>query len=206
MGGMKHLLLSFALVSTGAALVASTPAMAGYEGTDSGQLPGYDGVFANNATLTAAQVAAWPADRLPYLRNEIYARYGRAFKNAKLRAHFQSQSWYREVPTFNDQYLTDVDRRNLALIQSFEGESPARTYQVGKLWFSDTKSLVISDDPSFYGFMGQERHYVSRGKNHVITWSGSGTFDLRDPNVKNAELWTWTGADWTNLSIQRPSM
>lgn len=204
----RSALLAVALLLTSSAgtTVLLPVAHAGPEGTDSGQLPGYTGPFANNAHLTPAQVAAWPAERLPYLRNEIYARYGRPFKNAKLRAHFMSQPWYREVPTYADHQLTPADQANAKLIRSFEGDSPSRKYQVGRLYFADATSLVISDDPSFYGFVGKERHYVSRGANHVITWTGSKTFDLRDPSVRDAELWTWTGADWTNVPIQRPSM
>lgn len=204
---MKHLIVSLLLVvAPGCAPLATVPVQAGPEGTDSGQLPGYDGVFANQARLTPAQVAAWPVERLPYLRNEIYARYGRVFKNAKLRAHFMAQSWYREVPTYSDSQISAIDRENLKVIQAFEGDSPTRKYQVGKLYFVDATALVISDDPSFYGFMGAERHYAARGKNHVVTWSGSASFDLREPGVTNAELWTWTGADWVNVPVQRPSM
>jgi len=175
------------------------------EGTDSGQLAGYDGVFSNGARLTPEQVAAWPREQLSLKRNEIYARYGRPFKTESIRAHFQAKPWYREVASYSDAQLTPADKANAALIRSFEGEAPERTGQVGALWFVDASSLVISDTPSMYGFVGQERRYVTRGADRLITWTGPERLDLADPGVKEAELWTWSGQDWERQPLPRPN-
>jgi hypothetical protein len=40
------------------------------------------------------------------LRNEIYARHGRVFKDPWLQAYFSSLPWYRPNPAFRDDQLT----------------------------------------------------------------------------------------------------
>lgn len=56
-------------------------------------------------------------------RNEIYARHGRKFNDAEIRAYFESKSWY--YPTidpadFTEDMLSDVEKANIALIKSYE--------------------------------------------------------------------------------------
>lgn len=58
-----------------------------------------------------------PAD-LALMRNTIYARAGRTFKNAKLRAHFTAQPWYRPAAAPNK--LSAVDVVNLRAIGTRE--------------------------------------------------------------------------------------
>ena len=54
---------------------------------------------------------------LSLLRNTIYARYGWAgFRKPWLREYFQQQPWYKPDPGFTHRRLTEVDRRNVALI------------------------------------------------------------------------------------------
>ena len=56
-------------------------------------------------------------------RNEIYARHGRKFNDAEIRAYFESKSWY--YPTidpadFTEDMLSDVEKANIAFIKSYE--------------------------------------------------------------------------------------
>lgn len=51
--------------------------------------------------------------------NEIYARYGRAFKNSQIRAYFQSTEWYIENPSYSDSYLNDIEKANIALLTKY---------------------------------------------------------------------------------------
>ena len=57
---------------------------------------------------------------LKIMRNEIFARYGRIFKSADLKNHFNSQHWY--VPLYNKVYdkLTEIEKHNINFIKQYE--------------------------------------------------------------------------------------
>jgi hypothetical protein len=54
------------------------------------------------------------------LRNEIFARHGRVFKDPSLQSYFASQTWYRPNPKFDLTSLNAIERKNVAIIQSYE--------------------------------------------------------------------------------------
>lgn len=61
---------------------------------------------------------------LEVIRNAVYARHGYAFKNARMRVLFDnSVSWY--MPLFTDvtPYLTEVEKKNIALIKRYEAHA-----------------------------------------------------------------------------------
>ena len=60
---------------------------------------------------------------LRVLRNEIYARHGRIFKDAKLQKYFAEQKWYQPNPEFKDPDLNDIEVKNLAIIRAAEETS-----------------------------------------------------------------------------------
>jgi hypothetical protein len=57
---------------------------------------------------------------LRVLRNEIYARHGRIFKDKALQKYFESQAWYKPNADFKDDQLTEIEVRNLAKIREAE--------------------------------------------------------------------------------------
>lgn len=57
---------------------------------------------------------------LRVLRNEIYARRGRVFKDAKLQKTFAEMSWYKPDPNFKDDMLNEIEVKNLASIKKAE--------------------------------------------------------------------------------------
>lgn len=57
---------------------------------------------------------------LRVLRNEIYARRGRIFKDAELQKYFAAQSWYQPNPDFKDEQLSEIEFKNLAAIRKAE--------------------------------------------------------------------------------------
>ncbi len=57
---------------------------------------------------------------LRVLRNEIYARRGRIFKDQKLQEYFAAQAWYKPNPDFKDEMLTDIESENLKKIKAAE--------------------------------------------------------------------------------------
>ena len=60
------------------------------------------------------------AEDLRVLRNEIYARRGRIFKDPALQKYFESQAWYNPDPEFKDEMLSEIEVKNLAVILEIE--------------------------------------------------------------------------------------
>jgi hypothetical protein len=54
------------------------------------------------------------------LRNEIYARHGKLFKDRWLQGYFKSFAWYKPNPKYTDAALTEVERQNAAAIAAYE--------------------------------------------------------------------------------------
>ena len=57
---------------------------------------------------------------LRVLRNEIYARRGRVFKDEALQKYFESQAWYKADPEFKDDGLAPMEIKNLSVIKQAE--------------------------------------------------------------------------------------
>jgi hypothetical protein len=54
------------------------------------------------------------------MRQEIYARHGKVFKEAWLQKYFSSFDWYKVDPNFTEASLTDVEKKNIATIAAYE--------------------------------------------------------------------------------------
>jgi hypothetical protein len=54
------------------------------------------------------------------LRNEIYARHGKVFKDKTMQNYFSSFDWYKPDPKFNEQSLSRIERQNYAAILAYE--------------------------------------------------------------------------------------
>ena len=54
------------------------------------------------------------------MRQEIYARHGKVFKEAWLQKYFSSFDWYKADPNFAEAALTDVEKKNIATIAAYE--------------------------------------------------------------------------------------
>lgn len=166
-----------------------------------GVLPGYQGIYKNGRALTPADVAVWDPVEMRRKRNEVYARYGRAFQSADLSKHFESTNWYSVDASYSDAVLTPTDRANAALIGAFEAKARAWSGQVGELMFISDNELAIVDGDSIYAEPSGERWYVARGSKYVITWSGSPDFGS---STDDLELWTSTGEAWRREALQPP--
>jgi hypothetical protein len=73
--------------------------------------------------LTPEELQGLSADRLVIVRNEIFARRGRYFKDDALRAYFSQFPWYR--PFAWDVPLSPIEQANVKLVQSFEQTASA---------------------------------------------------------------------------------
>ena len=54
------------------------------------------------------------------MRQEIYARHGKVFKEPWLQKYFSSFDWYKADPNFTDASLTEVEQKNIATIAAYE--------------------------------------------------------------------------------------
>ncbi len=75
---------------------------------------------ASQRLLTAADVENEMREDLEYMRNEIFARHGYSFSKKQLRQQFEWRDWY--VPNTADikGFLTDIEKKNIALIKRYE--------------------------------------------------------------------------------------
>ena len=61
------------------------------------------------------------------MRQEIYARHGKVFKEPYLQKYFASFDWYKVNPSFTDASLTPIERQNIATIQAYEKKAVSAT-------------------------------------------------------------------------------
>ena len=54
------------------------------------------------------------------MRQEIYARHGKVFKEPWLQKYFSSFDWYKADPNFSDASLSEVEKQNIATIAAYE--------------------------------------------------------------------------------------
>ncbi len=54
------------------------------------------------------------------MRDEIYARHGKVFKNQWTQKYFASFDWYHPNPNFSESSLSVVEKKNLAVIAAYE--------------------------------------------------------------------------------------
>jgi len=75
---------------------------------------------ASTRPLKTADVENLPKSELEFMRNEIFARHGYCFAKKNLRQQFENEEWY--VPNTIDikGFLTEVEKRNIALIKRYE--------------------------------------------------------------------------------------
>ena len=73
--------------------------------------------------LSDSDVRGLDDHTLMLARNGIYARHGRKFNDAEIRAYFESKSWYNptiDPADFTEDMLSDVEKANIAFIKSYE--------------------------------------------------------------------------------------
>jgi len=76
-----------------------------------------------NEPITNEMVDGLFVEDLRVLRNEIYARHGRVFKDKELQKYFEAQPWYQPNPDFKDEMLSETEAKNLAIIKEVEDYS-----------------------------------------------------------------------------------
>ena len=54
------------------------------------------------------------------MRQEIYARRGKVFKEPWLQKYFASFEWYKPDPTFSESSLSYIEKQNIATLLAYE--------------------------------------------------------------------------------------
>ena len=80
--------------------------------------------------VTPALLKDLSAEDARKLRNEIYARRGRAFNDPLLRDYFSSLDWYQPKRRFNEQMLTSIEKRNAIQILAYERHAYRLVHEV----------------------------------------------------------------------------
>lgn len=70
--------------------------------------------------ISDAELKGRSKAELRVMRNEIYARHGKAFESPDLKAYFTAKSWYAPNPDYDDAMLTDTDKQNVKILQERE--------------------------------------------------------------------------------------
>jgi YARHG domain len=90
-------------------------------------IQGYEAKIRERLTTdvwTEDDVSGLYVEDLRILRNEIFAKHGRVFKDAKLQKYFEAQPWYKADATFTDDkiltVLSETEFKNVSTIKSAE--------------------------------------------------------------------------------------
>ena len=69
--------------------------------------------------LTRTMLAGLFVEDVEKMRQEIYARRGKVFKEPWLQNYFSSFDWYKPNPDFNESTLSAVEKQNLASLVAY---------------------------------------------------------------------------------------
>lgn len=76
-------------------------------------------------SYTMEEISGMTAQQLSYARNEIFARYGRAFKSEELQDYFGTKQWYQpsiSADEFDAGCLSELENENVDLLRKREHE------------------------------------------------------------------------------------
>jgi hypothetical protein len=74
----------------------------------------------SKAPITRALLEGLFLEDVKRMREEIYARHGKVFKDPWTQKYFASLDWYKADPNYSDAALTAVEKRNLVIIAGYE--------------------------------------------------------------------------------------
>jgi hypothetical protein len=74
----------------------------------------------SNGPITRAVLQGLFLEDVRKMRDEIYARHGKVFKDPWTQKYFASFDWYKANPNFTDASLSAVEKGNLAVIAAYE--------------------------------------------------------------------------------------
>ena len=118
-------------------------------------------LFLSERAISDSDVANKSATELDIMRNEVFARYGRRFKDPELQSYFNMQPWYKpiyEPDKFPEGLLTQTEQQNLEYIRDFQtriSQKPNCDY---------TKRLISDPNPPINVRQGSGVDFAIVGK------------------------------------------
>jgi hypothetical protein len=67
--------------------------------------------LSRTTAISVLDILEYYPDRLPYLRNEVYARYGRPFVTREYQDYFNRQRWYTVRSDYTDAWASRCIKR-----------------------------------------------------------------------------------------------
>jgi len=131
-----------------------------------------------NKLISEQMLKGLSLHELRLLRNEIYARHGRAFRAPWLQQYFWSQPWYEQKEDFSDEQVSGTDKVNVETIVKYEnrmhdelGKKPITRSLLAGLFSEDVEKM-------------RQEIYARRGKVFKEPWLQSyfASFDWYKPN------------------------
>jgi serine/threonine protein kinase len=89
----------------------------------SASLPSPKYLFLSERAIGDQDLVNKSALELDIMRNEVFARYGRRFKDPELQSYFDMQSWYKpiyEPDKFPEDLLTPTEHKNVKYLRDFQ--------------------------------------------------------------------------------------
>lgn len=77
-----------------------------------------------NKTVKVEYLSLLIKKNLWLLRNTIFAKYGRSFKNPELNEWFGKRKWYKSNPAYSERSLSQQDKKLIDAIVTLESERP----------------------------------------------------------------------------------
>jgi hypothetical protein len=183
-------------------------------------LPGYDGFWDRDTGITVFDILEYYPDQLPYLRNEVYARYGRGFVTKVYQDYFNRQSWYRIRNDYTDDWLSSADKRNAELLRAVEqAPSVADTiallernveYRSSRTILTFGSSGVIEADNNeyfeIYGKYLSSQPYVIIGDWVIVYHGSSSSYDVSAYRIDHRArgITAWTGRERVSAAVFTP--
>lgn len=150
-------------------------------GADPNVLAGYDGQFKGGYLLKPKFLYDMKTEDLALMRNEIFARYGRAFATPAYKTYFSTKRWYKVNSAYSDTLLTDTDNANINLILSFEKpaltEADMRKAVLGVIEYTNDQYSLVFSDPTT-AIIRSGTGFYAESQEELYTWSVAGDWIL----------------------------
>ena len=130
-------------------------------------------LFLSERAISDSDLANKSSVELDIMRNEVFARYGRRFKDPELQSYFNSQPWYQPRYTpenFPEDILTPTELKNVQYIRDFQdrfaqksNSSKAITNSLPDSQCDYTKRIVSDPNPPINVRTGAGTDYAIAG-------------------------------------------
>ena len=119
--------------------------------------------------LTEKELWQYTYETLGFIRNEIQARHGYAFRNKKFFEYFNAKPWYTAGGFVSqEETLNNVERQNIRLVYQVEQAMKARGTQ-NKKGLDISTIINIQNELGGYGNLNDQGNYMGNGEGKHYT-------------------------------------